>query len=100
MIAERVEPVGPKFTIGREPVVELGQRGRIEAIEPPRTVDADGDEPRFTQRLARLAHIGLRQVEGLDQRAGRLLASAEQGENVAANGVGKCCEDFHGQYMP
>src|SRR5687767_6174867 len=95
VIAERVEPVGPELAVGREPVVELGEGAWIEAVKPPRAVDADGDEPRLAQRLQVLADIGLRQIERLDQRAGRLLAPPEQGKNVATNGIGKSGKDFH-----
>src|SRR5690349_18000248 len=100
MIAQGIEPPGPELAIGREPCVELGKRLGVEAVEPPRSVDADRHQPRLAERLQVLAYIGLGQVECLDQRPSRLFALPKQSEDVATNGIGKCREDLHAQDMP
>src|SRR4051812_23849748 len=46
---ERVGAVRPERAIALEPVVELGERSRIERIQPALTVTADAHEPVLAQ---------------------------------------------------
>jgi hypothetical protein len=100
MIAQCIELVGPKLAVGCEPLVQLFERSRVQAVEPARSVDTDRYQPGIAQGLEVLADIGLGQVESFDERARRLLALAVQGEDVAANGVSQGSEDFHAHHMP
>lgn len=95
VVAQSIRFRQPERAKGREPIIELSQRGGIEAIETPRTVDPDAHKPRLSQHFEMLGDVGLRQVEPFHQRAGGLFAIAEQGENVATNGIGYGGKSWH-----
>jgi hypothetical protein len=59
VVAEGVEFRRPESATGREPLMELSQRGGVEAVETPWTVDPDAHEPSFKQRFEMLGDIGL-----------------------------------------
>lgn len=88
MVAKGIEFLRPELTIGSQPGVELGKRGRVEAIKAPRPIDTDANQACLAQGLEVLGNIWLRQGEAVHQGTGGLLTLPQQGENVASNGIG------------
>ena len=95
VVAQGIELSGPEVAIGREPLIELDERGGVEAIEPAGAIDADADEAGAVQGLQMLGDIGLGQRERLDQGAGGLFALTQLGDYVAADGIGNGGEGRH-----
>lgn len=82
MIIEVVEPTLPQFAVGGEPLVDLPQRLRPEAIETSAGIDSYVDEPRVAQDAEVLRHGGLGHIQRIDELANGPLASTQQLEDA------------------
>src|SRR5438105_3876935 len=98
MRLERVEAVGPECAIRGEPLVELAQRARFEAVEAALRLAADGHQARLAKDPQMLRHRRLAEPEIRDELADRALARSEQVEDPAPVRLGERVEAHARQY--
>jgi hypothetical protein len=98
-----VKTLVPEASKRTEPRVDLLQRCRIDGVEPPRTVGANGGEPGVAQDFQMLGHGWLRDPEfRLDDggdRARRQLTIGEELEDPTADWVSEDVERVHGEIL-
>ncbi len=99
MVFEAIEVRRPELAVGREPLVELRERFRPDAIQAALRVRARLDEPRVLEDAEMLGHGRLADAEPVDELAHRPFAVAEHVENLEPPRLGKhleCSESSHG----
>lgn len=103
MVFEVVESPLPVPAVGLEPLVELGERLRAEPIEAALAVGASIDQSGLLQHPQVLGDRWLTQLQTLDQVADRLLAVAEQIEDIDPMGLAEgleCARAAHRVILP
>jgi hypothetical protein len=81
VVLEAIEVSCPKLAIFGEPVVELCERLRPDAVEAALRVGAHIDESRLFEDAEMFGHGGLADAEPVDELADRSLSLAEQIED-------------------
>ena len=102
VVLEAIEVRCPKGAVCREPVVELDERLRPDAVQAALRVSTHIDEPGVPEHTEMLGHRRLADAEVVDELADRPLAVAKQIENRQPARLGenlKCCEGGHGSSM-
>jgi hypothetical protein len=100
VIFEAIEVRRPELAVGLEPVVELCERFRPDAIQTALRVCAHVDEPRLFEDAEMLGHGRLADAEAVDELADRPFAVAQQIEDRQPARLGEdleCCESGHAE---
>jgi hypothetical protein len=92
MVLEAIEVCRPELAVRREPVVELFERIRPDAIQAALRVRAHLHEPRIFEDAEMLGDGRLADAEPVDELADRLFAVAEQVEDRQTARLGKDLE--------
>src|SRR3546814_6138594 len=89
---EAVERAGPQLAVGRQPLVDLGQRLRPQAVHPPLGAGTHVDQPRVAQHPQVLRHGGLAELQLGHEISDGALAAAQQVEDLPSMGLCEHCE--------
>jgi hypothetical protein len=81
VIFEAIQVSRPELAVGGEPLVELGERLRSDAVQAALRIRAGLDEPGVLEDAEVLRHRWLAQTQLLDQLPDGPLAVAEQVED-------------------
>jgi hypothetical protein len=81
VVFEAIQMSRPEPAVGGEPLVELGERLRSDAVQAPLRIRAGLDEPGVLENAEVLRHGWLAEAELLDELSDGPLAVAEQIEN-------------------
>src|SRR5690606_21672463 len=96
---QRVEALLPQSAEAAQPLVDLAQRRRVDGVQPPGALGADGGEAVLAQHFQVLGDGGLGDaVLALDDggdRAGAQLAVGEELQDPAPDGVAEDVERVH-----
>jgi hypothetical protein len=92
VVFEAIEVRRPELAIRREPVVELFERFRPDAVQAALRVRARLDEPRISENAEMLGDGRLADAQAVDELADRPLAVAEQIEDRQTARLGKDLE--------
>jgi hypothetical protein len=95
VVFEAIEVGRPELAVRREPVVELRERFRPDAIQAALCVRAHLDEARLLEHSKMLGDGRLADPEAVDELADRPFAAAEQIEDRQTARLGQdleCCE--------
>src|SRR3954468_24705371 len=87
MPAEGVEPVVPQGAVRLEPRIELGQRRRVEVVEPALRVTANLDQPVIAEHAQVLRNARLTQPRPLDNLPNRARPLTKKVEDLAPAGL-------------
>src|SRR5579863_2581107 len=97
-MVERVQLGRPEAFDPCEPLIELGETGRVDAIDAPLRVDAHRDQLGLAKHFQMLRDGRGAEVEVLDDLAGGEFALRQDLEDLAAGGVGEGGEGEHEGY--
>jgi hypothetical protein len=103
MALEAIEVCRPELAVRREPVVELFERFRPDAIQAALRVRAHLDEPRIFEDAEMLRDGWLADAEAIDEVADRPFAVAEQVEDRQTARLGQdleCSESGDAKSIP
>src|SRR5262245_66431850 len=92
VVFEEIEVRRPERPIGREPLVELGERFRSDAIQPALCVHARLDQSGVPEDAQMFGHGRLAHADTVDELADRPLAVTEQIENRQPTRLGENLE--------
>jgi hypothetical protein len=81
VIFEAIQVSRPELAVGGEPLVELGERLRSDAVQAALRIRAGRDEPGVLEDAEVLRHRWLAQTQLLDELPDGPLAVAEQVED-------------------
>jgi hypothetical protein len=95
MITQGIEFICPELPIRCQPSLKLSQGGGIETVKTAWAINPHHNKTRFSQGLKVLGDVWLWQCKGFNKRPRRLLTLSKQGEQVATDGIGDGCENFH-----
>lgn len=93
---ERIEAFFPEAFCFREPGLDFAKASRIERVNPPLALSADGDQPRLAQHFQMLRNRRSSHVESLDDLSCRSITHREHLHDAPARGIGKSSETEHG----
>jgi hypothetical protein len=94
VLREPIEVLAPQRAIGRQPLVDLAERLRPQAIETPLRVYPSLDQPRVAQDTQVFGDCWLADVQLLDQVSDRSFSFAQQVQDATAMWFG---EDVEGE---
>jgi hypothetical protein len=87
VVFEAIEVRGPEFAVGGQPVVELGERLRPNAVQAALRIRPGLDQPRFLEDAEVLGHGRLAEADAADEVAHGSLAVAEQIQDLKPPGL-------------
>ena len=90
----------PQLAVGRQPVIELGQRLRPDAVEPALGVGAGLHQSRLLEHAQVLRHRGLAQTKVVDQLPDRSFSVSEQVQDGLPAGLAQDLEGGEGRHRP
>src|SRR5215208_4847181 len=99
MSFKRVETLGPEPAIRLEPLRDLGERLRLDLVDPPLRLGAHRDQAGVAQDSQVLGDAGLAHLQPLDQIADRPLAVQQQVEDAPSGRFCQYLEDSRGSHM-
>jgi hypothetical protein len=88
MVFEAIQVSRPELAVGGEPLVELGERLRSDAVQAALRIRAGLNEPGVLEDAEVLRHRWLAEAELLDELPDRPLAVAEQVEDSQSARLG------------
>ena len=99
MLFELVEAGAPHLAIGLEPLVELDERFRAQAVQTALAVWADGDQPGLAQDAQVLRYRRLAELKPFDERMHWLLAATKGVEDLPPAWLGEHFDGCAGRHL-